>query len=185
MTNKTTPRILADLSGSAGRSVLRILLRRHPELTDEAEAAARMLTSNVAPDHIAEDIKDGVWAPGFDVLNAHARRQPWGYVHPADTTLEVLGDLTEMKRLACLGLARAACDTCVGLLLGLYRLREAREEPILEMAPDFCDETVSDILSQCAKTPGPLRGRRELPRELVAEEIPAWSSLMDEVRSTP
>ncbi len=178
-----TPRVLDDLSPSEGRSVLRILLHRHPELTEEAEEAARLIASDVDPDHIAEDIEYSARVLGFDELNARAGRQSWGYVHPTEAAWEMLSEvledhLAEMKRLARLGLEGAATDTCVGILLGLYRLREARGNPILEMAPDFCDERATDVLSQWTKAPGPLRGRRELPEGFVAEELPEWSSLI-------
>lgn len=62
-----------------------------------------------------------------------------GYVHPVEAADEILDEVLEpflgdLERRAALGMAAAATELAMGVLLGLYRCRHAESETVLEYA---------------------------------------------------
>jgi len=85
-----------------------------------------------------------------------------------------------MKRYLDLALEEQARTFCQGILLGLYRVRTLRGNPVLEYAEDFPLEAAGDLLEvwKKASQPGP-QGVPAAPRDFVAEHIPEWAWLIE------
>ncbi len=101
--------------------MLRTLLRRHPDLTTEAEVIATTFASCVDRQAVAEDIVDAVSALGFEELNARAGPQIHGHVGPGEAAWEILQEIVEpvideIERLLSIGQEEPARAQCEGAL---------------------------------------------------------------------
>ena len=103
--------IHSRLSCEEARAVLNCLLRCHPELQPEAEAAAVDVLRAIASAAVADMVESAVLQFDYDDLNDRPGRHSWGDVEPSE----------------------AAWELCQGILLGLYRVRGQRND-ILEWA---------------------------------------------------
>ena len=187
--------MLDRLSPVEAETVLRRLLAAHPELRAEAEQTARSLMGEVSFESIAEEVEDAVGALDLDDLNSRAGRHEWGYTEPTEAAWELLEEtvgpfLEDMKRQMELGLATEALEICKGVLLGLYRLRDRKEDAFLGWASDFPEEAAADAVSawragQRKGEPGKRgqRGRQAFPQDFVDEFVPEWRSLLSRVLS--
>ncbi len=105
--------LIEKLSPEEASGVLKILLKNHPELSSEAEEAARQLLSSISSDEIADDVSFRIIGLDLDALNERAGAHSWGYVEPGEAATELLEEaiedlVTDMKRAAENGLASTA-----------------------------------------------------------------------------
>lgn len=118
---------LSDEECSAVRGEL---LDGRPELVAEAEQLAAELLSSVDRDAVADELVEAFLDVHFTAIGGRASKQPWGgYVEPGEAAAEVLEEqlepfLNDLRRTAAAGFADAAVELGLGLLVGLYRLRE-------------------------------------------------------------
>jgi hypothetical protein len=82
-----------------------------------------------------------------------------------------LGDL---ERRAALGMAAAATELAVGVLLGLYRCRHAGSETVLEYAPDYPAGRAADLVDRCTKL------HVGLPRDELVDLLTEWDAIIAE-----
>jgi len=132
-------------------TVLRRLLKAHPDLASEAYGIARSLLRQLAYDDVAAQIEDEIRALDYEDLNARAGSHEWGYVEPSEAAWEILEEtvepvLDDMKRYIELGLEAEALEICKGTVLGLYRLSEREGGDVLGWAPDFPSEAAGNAL---------------------------------------
>ncbi len=144
-------RVLDGLTAQESQTVLRLLLKRHLALLEEAEGLAAEVASSVDREAVAEDLVAVVRLMSLEELDGRSGRQPWGYVEPWEAAWELLeeavkGYRDDIVRLAALGLvgiegvrtrvttpARSVADAFefrsrVGLELALGSLKSALRE---------------------------------------------------------
>ena len=181
---------LEKLQPFEAQEVLRVLLKAHPKLRKEAEEIARSLISDVSFDSIAEEVEWELEHHDLDELNSRAGKTRWGYVDPTDAAHEILHEavepiIAEMDRQLELGLGREALETCKGLVLGLYDVRNKRNDGCLGWAPDFAWITAEEILEKWFKgiRGKGTKGRRTSLRSFLDEVAPEWGSMFDRLLS--
>jgi hypothetical protein len=168
---------LDALSTAEKAAVLGELLTARPELREPAEAYAARLMEAADQSSVADDVAGALQYLAIDELNTRAGYQPgFGYVDPSEAADEILDEalqpfLDDVQRRAGLGIGPAAAEVAVGILLGLYKCRNASSETLLEYAPDYPAERASALVSDCARL------GIALPAELV-DLLPGWSGLL-------
>lgn len=151
MAKSPTPALDVLLADEATR-VLRSLLDRRPELGPEAEAWATAFLAEVDTEAVASDVVSNLQAIPLDDLAARAGRVRGGYVHEVDAAYGLVREtidpfITDLRRRANLGLAEAAMALTVGIVTGLYRVREPAEGSVLGYAgPDVPEELAGEVL---------------------------------------
>ena len=181
--------VLDKLDSAEAASALGKLLDRHSELRSEAEAIACDMLTEISPDSVADEIEEALLQFDYDDLNGRAGSHSWGYVEPSEAAGELLEEALEpfvndMKRHLEMGLEDQASQFCRRILLGLYRLRDGRENDILNWAPDFPGEAADNVLEVWRETSGSDRGsasakgRRRLSPDFVREHVPDWDRLL-------
>lgn len=176
---------IEPLSGGEAKEALRLLLERHPELRDEAEAVARDIIVDVAAEDIAENVKERVLCVDLEALNSRAGSHSWGYVEPSEAAWGLLEEATQdlvedMKRGMEVGAERASQEICIGLVLGLYAVRQVKSDGALGWAPDFPAEASGQIVSDfLALHPASRRAAvgKKLLKELGAK-TGAWMEIL-------
>ena len=187
---KRKPSALEKLQPSEAQEVLHNLLETHPELRKEAEETSRSLISDVSFDDVAGRVELALDHHDLDELNSRSANMRWGYVDPTDAAHEILHKaidpiIAEMDRQLELGLGRQALETCKGLILGLYDVRDKRDDGCLGWAPDFAWITAEEVLEKWSKG---IRGKgkkgsRIRLRSFLDELAPEWSSTFERVLS--
>ncbi len=180
--------VLGKLQPSEAQKVLKALLTAHPKLKAEAEELARSVISDVSFDGIAEEVEWELESHDLDEMNSRAGKTRWGYVDPTDAAHEILHEaidpiIEEMQRHLELGLDREALETCQGLVLGLYGVRDKKNDGCLGWAPDFCWQTAEEVLGKWSKgiRGKGTKGSRTRLRSFLDELAPEWSSMFDRV----
>ncbi len=143
---------LTQLQSKEANAVLQELLQRHPELKSETEAIAGKVIEDVSVEEVAEDVSGRVLGVGLDELNGRAGGHSWGYVEPTEAAWELLEESIEdvvedMKRRMMAGSEAAAEKTCIGLVIGLFKLRHTQNDGALDWAPDFPAEAAGQAIS--------------------------------------
>ncbi len=174
--------VLDNLKSDEAATVLKHLLTAHPNLENEAEHIAMALISAVSFEEIADDVETALRTPDMDDLNNRAGSHSWGYTEPTEAAWELLEEeidlfLEEMKRHLKLGLQKEALEVCKGILLGLYRCRQGKDNELLNWAPDFSEETAHYILEEWKNG----RKKTSFPQDFVDRFIPDWASLVKSV----
>jgi hypothetical protein len=176
---KTTPKstkgsrksVLGKMAPYELATVLQALLKRHPELKAEAEAAAIGMVSALSVEDIAAKVFDAVTSLGLESLHGRAGNQPWGYVEPADAAWELLEEpvediIADMKRYMDLGLKTAAETICCGIVAGLHKAESVGSNGLLGWAPDFAEEEACNAVFELIRAcPG--KDRRAVHDRLV------------------
>ncbi|MEW6047774.1 MAG: hypothetical protein AB1609_15045 [Bacillota bacterium] len=172
------------------QAVLNQLLALHPELAGEAEEIAQVLLSDVSFEAVADEVESALRFPDLDDLNARAGPSRWGYTPPDEAAWELLEEalqpfIDEMTRYVELAMEKQALEICQGILLGLYRLRDAEDHEVLQWAADFPFEVASRVVKTWseAKRPkdsaeGASHRHPTLPRDFVSEHLPEWQDLI-------
>ncbi len=169
---------LATLSAGEKATVLDELLNARPDLREIVEThAARLIATEdrtAVADHLAGTLR------GLDIeeLNGHAGYRPGqGYVHEVEAADEILDQalepfLHDLERRVALGLAAAATELAVGILLGLYECRDESGETLLEYSPDYAAERAASLMDRCAGF------GIDLPREELPDLLPEWDGIV-------
>ncbi len=181
---------LDRLTGDEAATVLRFFLERHPKLTKEVEALAKSVLGDVSIEDIADQVEDAVGALDLDDLNSRAGRHRYGYVEPSQGAVDLVDEavmpfIKDIKRRAEAGQHAAALNTCAGVVLGLYRLRDNDRDEFLGWAPDAPDEMAGEAVVtlrkalRATKTPrGAHQPSASLPA-VVRETAPEWADMLD------
>ncbi len=182
---KSSP-VLRKLQPAESQEVLEALLKAHPKLRRQAEEIARSLISDVCFDDIAGQVEWEIEHLDLEDLNSRAGNHGSGYVDPGEAAWELLHEaidpiIADMDRQLELGLWRQALETCKGLVLGLYAVRNTHNDGCLGWAPDFAEQTAEEILEKW-RGRGKAK-RRSFPRSFVDEHVPEWKALVDRVLS--
>lgn len=144
--------ILAHLRSHERGRVCDLLLKRHPELREEANAIAKDLLADVSVEDISQEVVYLVSSVGLDSLNVRSGKHYWGYVGPTEAAWELLWEAIEdiqndMVRRNKAGLRAAAERICQGIILGLQKLDVENTDGVLGWAPDFPGEAAAHTLS--------------------------------------
>ena len=149
---------LDTLSSSEHADVLAGLLDAHSELRSEAEQVARTLLASVVIDEVADAVSSSLEAIPLDDLGARSGRiRGRGYVHETEAAWELVTEAVEpfvadLRRRARLGLSDAAAALSVGIVAGLYRLREPEDGTVVAYAgPDAPGDFASGVISEASQ----------------------------------
>jgi len=184
--------VLDRLRPEEAQTVLWRLLAAHRELRSEAQQIAKSLLSEVAFEWVADEVEEAVRDLGLDELGSRAGKHSWGYTEPSEAAWELLEErvspfIEDMKRQFELGLDAEALEICRGIVLGLYRVRNAQGDDVLQWAPDFPAETAANAVTTWCdggdkKTAERgYRKQRVFPPYFVKEFVPEWEDLIDRV----
>lgn len=179
-----------SLKPDEAREVLRRLLEVHPKLRAEAEAFADAMLHAVSFESIANEVESAVTGLDEEDMYGHSGGKEWGYVDPGETAWDMLdkaiGPFQEdMERRLKLGFLPEAEAVCKGIVLGLYRVRDVKNDQVLEEASDFPAEAAGMAVDSWAKgsddrqaATGSARGTRVLPADFVQKFVPEWASFL-------
>lgn len=181
--------LLAALSGEEARLVLEHLLDAYPDLVAEANRFAKSVLSQISSACVADDVEAAIRSLDLEDLGGRAGRHEWGYVSPTEAASELLEEAVEpfiddMKRHVELGLEEEGLEIAKGILVGLYRLREAKNGYVLEWAPDSASEHALHVICAWSEASGARpRGRdcvcSRLLEDFVDEALPDWTDMID------
>lgn len=169
---------LASLtSGERGR-ILDVLIAAHPELAADAERFAVELLASASVDQTASDVETALIGIPLDALGSRSGRiRGRGYVHEVDAAWELVEEAIEpfrsdVRRRAALGSSGAAASLAIGIVAGLYRVREPEMGTVLAYAGEDAPlELASDVLGLAAKLGA------EIPPEAADDRWPSWTDL--------
>jgi hypothetical protein len=181
--------VLDRLKAGEAQIVLNRLLAVHPQLRAEAGQIAQSFLSEVAFDLVAQEVEEEAALLDLADLENRAGAHSWGYEHPADAAWELLEErvssfIEDMQRQLELGLDAEALETCKGIVLGLYRLRDRKDNDVIPWAEDFAAETACGVIAtwRAGDNRHPRKGgrqqRRMFPQAFVTEFVPEWEELI-------
>ena len=176
--------LLARITPVEAVGILRALLKRHPELREEAEELVELVATDVEIEDIAEEIEWAVLDLDVDELNNRAGEQPWGYVEPSEAAWEALEEainpfLNDMKRQIDLGFEADAVCLCHGIVLGMYRVRGKGDGRLLAWAEDFPAEAAARAVETLAAESAAKRGRVWRLPETALADVVDWTGMLD------
>ena len=187
---------LDRLQGDEAAAVLRLLLKGHPELAKEVEALAKSVIGDVSIEDVADEVEGALRSLDLDKLNARAGPKAYGYVEPTEAAWELVEEevtpfFDDIKRRAESGQYDAALATCVGVVLGLYRLRNGEKDPFLGWAADSPDEMAGEAvvilrkaLRKAKASRGNLKDSAVLPA-VFRESAPEWDEMLERCWRNP
>lgn len=187
------PDALNSLQAEEAAQVLRQLLSAHPDLRTEAEEIAGALPRAVSFEDIATAVEDAVLQLDADTLYGRSGGHSWGYVEPTEAAWEMLEEAIEpfradMKRYLDLGLESQALEVCKGIVLGLYRVRDAENDEFLGWAEDFPAEAAGEAVEYWLsggepRAAGKRRRRtgRLFPADFLEQHVPEWREMLERV----
>ena len=181
---------LDRLKGDEAAALLRVLLERHPNLATEVEDLAASIIGDVSIEDVADAVEDDVRALDLEDLNSRAGSHAYGYVEPTQAAWDLVEEavmpfLEEIKRGVEAGQQAAALNTCVGIVLGLYRLRHSQGDDFLGWATDAPDEMADEAvvtLRKALRKAKTARGGPESSAKLPAifrETAPEWAEMLE------
>ena len=184
--------LLDRLKPGEAATVLRRLLKAHPDLSSEAYEIVRSRLRQLECADVAAEIEDEIRALDYEDLNARAGSHEWGYVEPSEAAWEILEEtvepvLDDMKRHIELGLEAEALEICKGMVLGLYRLSEREGGDVLGWAPDFPAEAAGNALEFWHAGAGVPKSREvrqktrpPLPQDFLSM-VPKWIPMIERI----
>lgn len=170
--------VLASLTPIERGVVLDALLVDHPELWDEAEALASGLLSSPSAEQIASEVELALTGVPLEDLAARVGRVPGrGYVHETDAAWELIEEalapfMADLGRRIALGFGVAAATVAVGIVAGLYRVREPAPGSVLAYAGEDAPSMLAAHVLDSAEVPGLV-----IPDEVAAMRWPEWDDL--------
>ena len=181
---------LDRLKGDEAAALLRVLLERHPNLATEVEDLAASIIGDVSIEDVADAVEDDVRALDLEDLNSRAGSHAYGYVEPTQAAWDLVEEavmpfIEEIKRGVEAGQQAAALNTCVGIVLGLYRLRHSQGDDFLGWATDAPDEMAGEAvvtLRKALRKAKTARGGPESSAKLPAifrETAPEWAEMLE------
>jgi repressor LexA len=143
-------RALDHLRDPEARAVLHAILERHPDLGGEALALAQSVLKNVSTNEVAAAVENAVLELTLEDFDRYPSNR-YEYVEPTEAAqavleMEVQPFLDDIARRADSEQLDAALATCVGVVLGLYRVRDGKRGELLEYAPDFPGEIAGEAV---------------------------------------
>ncbi|MBI4734503.1 MAG: hypothetical protein HY766_00325 [candidate division NC10 bacterium] len=181
---------LDRLTGDEAVTVLRLLWEERPELRKEVERLAKSVLGGVSVEDVADAVEDAVRSLDLDDLSSRAGRHRDGYVEPSQAAVDLVEEavmpfIEDIKRRAEARQQAAALNTCVGVVLGLYRLRNREGDPFLGWAADSPDEmageavvTLRKALRKAKTARGGPQGSTSLP-VIFRETAPEWADMLE------
>ncbi len=181
---------LDRLRGDEAAALLRVLLERHPNLATEVEDLAASVIGDVSIEDIADAVENDVRALDLEDLNSRAGSHAYGYVEPTQAAWDLVEEavmpfVEDIKRGVEAGQHVAALNTCVGIVLGLYRLRHSQGDDFLGWATDAPDEmageavvTLRKALRKAKTAQGGSQPHAELPA-IFRETAPEWAEMLE------
>ncbi|MBI4369589.1 MAG: hypothetical protein HY547_05100 [Elusimicrobia bacterium] len=174
------------LSDTEAREVLAALLKRHPELADEAQIIAKATLEDISVNSVVDEVDGALQAvDDIDNLNARAGSTSYGYVEPSDAAIEICEEAIEpfmqdMERRLEAGDLKGALVLCQGIVWGLYKVRKISSGGVIEWAGEdcLCEEAGSAIekfVGQCRKK-GLANKTPIFPEGFLKENTPEWAS---------
>jgi hypothetical protein len=144
----------------------------------------------VSIETVAAEVETAVDMLDLDDLNDRAGSHAQGYVEPTEAAWELVEDavepfLEDIRRRAETGEDAAALNTCAGVVLGLYRLRDKSGDEFLGWAVDSPDEMAGEAISTLRKalrTKQAARGGSQQAASLPAiirEVAPDWAEMLE------
>lgn len=176
--------VLDALSPDEGLTVLRTLLRAHPDLVDEARRIATARLVSVDRKVVAAEVVEVIDGLEIEEVWSRSGRHAHGYVEPVEAAWEVLEEAiepftAEVGRLLSFGLEDAARAQCEGTLLGLHELLVDRSShEVLQHAPDFLGEAAGSLLEVWMGATG---GPRRLDQDLLHDGLYEWVEMVGRV----
>jgi hypothetical protein len=177
---------LERLGDSEARTLLLELLEAHPTLRDEADERARAIVGEVDSGSLPACIEASLRSFTLDDIEERSGDDGLGYSSPPEAAYELLEEalepyLSDMERQLDSGLVREAVENGKGVLLGLYRVREEKDDEALATAEDFPVEAAKSVirlLSREKGASGKKRPRAEIDEALIREQLPEWSEAL-------
>lgn len=150
---RIAPTALALSTDAEKAAVLSELVKDDRELARRAEHAARSRLERVDADEVATTVSDALLALDQEELSAYAGRTRYGYVEPTEAAWWLLEQalepwLEDITRRATLALSEAARRLGLGILQGLFRIRDRSGDDglLLSWAPDFPSEAAERVI---------------------------------------
>ena len=151
------------------------LLADRPDLSALVEGLAADLLRAVDRQEVSREVVDTYLDVPFTEIGRRVGRVPGGYVDENEARWQMLQELLEpfledIARRWRLGFEDAAVELAVGVLHGLYELREADEHTLIGWGPT-ADDTFAlaqDVTFVCGRL------GCELPSEEGVERTTAW-----------
>ena len=181
---------LDRLKGDEAAALLRVLLERHPNLATEVEDLAASIIGDVSIEDVADAVEDDVRALDLEDLNSRAGSHAYGYVEPTQAAWDLVEEavmpfIEDIKRRVEAGQHAAALNTCVGVVLGLYRLRHSQGDDFLGWAADAPDEMAGEAvvtLRKALRAAKSARGAGKSPPALpqvFRDLAPEWVEMLE------
>jgi hypothetical protein len=170
--------ILTSLSSGEKGELLDQLLAIQPQLRAQVEQLAHDRLAAEDRETVAAQVEDALTGHGIEELSNRAGRQPGrGYVHEGEAASEILDEalqpfLDDMHRRVKLGMTTAAAELAVGILCGLYEIRDSGSDTLLEYAPDYAIDQADHVIHVCAEA------GITLPDDDLLDLIPEWCMLL-------
>ena len=187
---------LQQLKDGEAAALFRSLLKKHPELSVEAEGLAASTIADVAMEDVAQETEDAVRALDFDDLNTRAGSHADGYVEPSEAAWELIEEavtpfIEDIQRRMDAGQTGAALTTCASVVLGLYRLRHDADDGCLGWAPDAPAETAGEAVGTLRKALRKM-GTPEIARQscgvlptVLRDAAPEWAAMLEQCWQMP
>lgn len=163
--------------------MLDALITERPEPSREAERLAVELLGSVSIDQAASDVEAALTRIPLDALGSRVGRvRGRGYLDETDAAWELVEETIEpfrsdLRRRAAVGACDAAASLAVGIVAGLYRVREPVTGTVLAYAgEDAPSELAGDVLGLAAKL------GVEVSEDTSDSHWPDWTGLL---RSQP
>jgi hypothetical protein len=145
--------IVEQLKPEEATEVLRQLMESQKKLIPTIESIAKSVCSDRSAESLAKRLKDDLLT--LKICEIHERSKIFDrtYIEPTEAAWLVLKHtlepyLEEMKRSWTLGLKSTAIEIGKGIVLGLFRARENKEDDsMLNWDPEFVEEESRKILT--------------------------------------
>lgn len=170
--------IMDSLSLGEKGELLDQLLAVQPQLRAQVEQLAHDRLAAEDRDSIAAQVEDALTGHGIEELSSRAGRQPGrGFVHESEAAGEILDEalqpfLDDLHRRAKLGMTTAATELAIGVLCGLYEIRDSESDTLLGYAPDYAINRADHVIQECSKA------GITLPDDDLLDLTPEWSMLV-------
>jgi len=181
---------LDRLTGDEAATVLRLLWEERPKLRKEVERLSKSVLGGVSVEDVADAVEAEVRSLDLDDLNSRAGSKAYGYIEPTEAAWELVEEevmpfLDDIKRRAESGQFDAALATCVGVVLGLYRLRDNDGHEFLGWAADSPDEMAGEAVVTLRKALRAAKTTRGAPQPsatlpaIFRDSAPNWAEMLE------
>lgn len=140
--NKKANDILNNITSYDAKSILRIILERHAELTDEIYLIAMELLSDVNSEDIAIDVFNELNSIQVEELWDRSGATRYGYVDSTEEAQIMFEEaialfISEMHKCQKMGLTKAAKYYCIGIIKGILKYDKTSVSEFKDWAVDI------------------------------------------------